>query len=167
MKLIVAITGSSGVNLGLKFIKLLPKTVDIFLIISTNAYKAYKLENNKKITINSKNITLYQDDNLGAPIASGSFKVDKMIIIPCSMNSLAKFANGFSDTLIGRVFSVMLKEKREIIVSPREMPFNTINLAQMHYLSTLGVVVAPPVLGYYSNQKTLKDMEKISHRQVV
>ena len=75
------------------------------------------------------------------------------------MNTLAKCAVGISDSLITRAFTVMLKEKREIILAPREMPLNTIALENMLKLSTLGVTIAPPVLGYYSNQQSLNEME--------
>ncbi|NCB13275.1 MAG: UbiX family flavin prenyltransferase, partial [Erysipelotrichia bacterium] len=101
----------------------------------------------------------FKDKNIGASLASGSFKVDKMIILPCSSNTLAKCSVGIADSLITRAFSVMLKEKREIIIAPRELPLNTIMLENMLKLSNLGVVIAPPILGYYSSQQTLEDME--------
>ena len=113
----------------------------------------------KEIFKNDENITLFKDKNIGASLASGSFKVDKMIILPCSSNTLAKFSVGIADSLITRAFSVMLKEKREIIIAPRELPLNTIMLENMLKLSNLGVVIAPPILGYYSSQQTLEDME--------
>jgi 4-hydroxy-3-polyprenylbenzoate decarboxylase len=113
----------------------------------------------KKLFENSPNITVLKDNDIGASIASGSFKVDKMIIIPCSMNTLAKCSVGIADSLITRAFTVMLKEKREIIIAPREMPFNQIALENMLKLSKLGVTIAPPILGYYSSQATLEDME--------
>jgi 4-hydroxy-3-polyprenylbenzoate decarboxylase len=75
------------------------------------------------------------------------------------MNTLAKCAVGISDSLITRAFTVMLKEKREIIIAPREMPLNSIVLKNMLTLSKLGVVIAPPILGFYSAQQTLEDME--------
>lgn len=76
------------------------------------------------------------------------------------MNTLAKCTIGISDTLITRVFGVMLKEKRKIVLAPREMPLNSIQLENMTKLSNLGVSIAPPVLGYYSEQQTLEEMEK-------
>ncbi len=158
MKLVVAITGASGVNLGLKFISLLPKSIEVFAIISNSAKIALSYEQNLSLP-NNENITFYDDDSIGACIASGSFKTDAMIIVPCSMNTLAKCTVGISDTLITRVFSVMLKENRKVILAPREMPFNTIQLENMAKLSMFGVIVAPPMLGYYSSQQTLEDME--------
>ena len=104
-------------------------------------------------------MTILKDSDIGACIASGSFKVDKMIILPCSQNTLAKCSVGIADSLITRAFTVMLKEKREIVVAPREMPLNEISLENMLKLSKLGVTIAPPILGYYSNQSSLEDME--------
>lgn len=163
MKITVAISGASGSNLGVNFIKLLPKDIKVFVVFSKSAKRALKLENN--ISVNQifeeyENITIFKDSDIGASIASGSFKVDKMIILPCSMNTLAKCAVGISDSLITRAFTVMLKEKKEIVIAPREMPLNTIALKNMLKLSKLGVTIAPPILGYYSKQQSLEDMEK-------
>ncbi len=163
MRITVAISGASGTNLGLNFIKYLPKEIEVFVVFSKSAKKALKLENN--ISINelfkdNENITVFKDSNIGASIASGSFKVDKMIILPCSMNTLAKCAVGISDSLITRAFTVMLKEKRDIVIAPREMPLSTIALKNMLTLSKLGVTIAPPILGYYSSQQSLEEMEK-------
>jgi 4-hydroxy-3-polyprenylbenzoate decarboxylase len=163
LRITVAISGASGTNLGLNFIKYLPKEIEVFVVFSKSAKKALKLENN--ISINelfkdNENITVFKDSNIGASIASGSFKVDKMIILPCSMNTLAKCAVGISDSLITRAFTVMLKEKRDIVIAPREMPLSTIALKNMLTLSKLDVTIAPPILGYYSSQQSLEDMEK-------
>lgn len=161
MKLIIAITGASGANLGLRFIQELPSHVHAYVVLSSSAKKALKYENKKdfKSIFNQDNITLYKDKDIAAPIASGSFKTHKMIIIPCSMNTLAKCATGISDSLITRAFTVMLKEKREIVIAPRELPFSSIALENMLKLSNLGVTIAPPILGYYSSQNNLIDME--------
>lgn len=162
MKITVAISGASGSNLGVKFVKLLPKEIEVFVVFSKSAKKALKLENNIKTSElfdGYENVTIFKDSNIGASIASGSFKVDKMIVLPCSMNTLAKCASGISDSLITRAFSVMLKEKREVVIAPREMPYSPIALKNMLTLSKLGIVIAPPVLGYYSSQQTLDDME--------
>ncbi len=162
MKLTVGVTGASGCNLAIRFVEMLPENIDVFLVLSKSAKLALKLENNisvKKLLRKKKNITVFEDKNIAASIASGSFRVDKMIILPCSQNTLAKCSVGIADSLITRAFTVMLKEKREIILCPREMPFNEISLENMLKLSKLGVIIAPPILGYYSKQKNLKDME--------
>lgn len=162
MKITVAISGASGVSLALNFIKQIPKDFEVFVVFSKSSKRALKLENNistKELFKDEKNITIFKDSDIGASIASGSFKVDKMIILPCSQNTLAKCAVGIADSLITRAFTVMLKEKREIVIAPREMPFNTISLKNMLILSKLGVTIAPPILGYYSSQQSLEDME--------
>jgi len=158
-RIVLAITGASGVQLAIKFIKLLPTNIKLFVVLSKNSKKTLKKESNIKFK-RYKNIIFYNDKDISAPIASGSFPVDKMIILPCSMNTLAKCTIGIADTLITRAFSVMLKEKRDIILAPREMPYNTIQLENMAKLSSFGVIIAPPMMGYYSEQQTLEDMEK-------
>ena len=158
MKLVVGITGASGVSLGLKFISLLPKEIEVFTVISSSAKVALEFEQNISMPNNS-NITFYEDSSIGACIASGSFKTDAMIILPCSMNTLAKCTVGICDTLITRAFTVMMKERKRIVLAPREMPYSTIALENMAKLSTLGVTIAPPVIGYYSKQQTLEEME--------
>jgi len=160
LKLIVAITGASGVNLSLKFLEKLPKDIHTYVVLSKSAKRALKLENNISLKASSyPNVTLYKENQIDASIASGSFGADAMIILPCSMNTLAKCAVGIADNLITRAFTVMLKEKRNIVLSPREMPYSTLALENMHKLSSMNVTIAPPVLGYYSQQQTLDEME--------
>lgn len=162
MKLVIAITGASGARLGVKFIQNLPKSVEAFVVVSKSAKKALKLEEGidlKTLFKDEEKIHFFKENEIEAPISSGSFKTDKMIIIPCSMNTLAKCSVGISDNLITRAFTVMIKEKREVVLAPREMPFSTIALENMHKLSQLGVIIAPPVLAYYSKQNSLELME--------
>lgn len=149
IKLIIGISGASGVGLAEKFIQILPSFVEKHIIISQNAKLVFQKEEQ-----------ILHNENIGEKTASGSFKADAMIILPCSMNSLAKISCGICDTLITRTAAVMLKERRKLILCPREMPYSTINLEQMHKLSSLGVIIAPPVLGYYSKPKSLDEMEK-------
>ena len=149
-KIVVATSGASGVNLGLKMLDLLPKDMEKHLVMSKNS---------KTVLDKEQNIFLYDNDNISASIASGSFGVDAMIIAPCSMNTLAKIACGISDNLITRCAAVMIKEQKKLILAPREIPFSAIALENMQKLSALGIIIAPPVLGYYSKQQTLDDME--------
>ena len=149
MRIIIAISGASGVNLGIDFIKKLPKEIEKYIIISDNA---------KIVMQKEKNHFYLKDSDISASVASGSFKTNAMAIIPCSMNTLAKISYGISDTLTTRAASVMLKEKRTLLLAPREMPYSAIALENMLKLSRLGVIIAPPVVGYYSNPKDLKQM---------
>jgi len=150
-KIVVATSGASGVNLGLKTLKLLPNTIEKHFIMSQNSKIVLSKEMNEVIT--------HSNENIAASIASGSFGVDAMIIVPCSMNTLAKIACGISDNLVTRTAAVMIKEQKKLIIAPREMPFSPIALENMLKLSRLGIIIAPPVMAYYSEQQTLDEME--------
>ncbi|MFK5975936.1 MAG: UbiX family flavin prenyltransferase [Sulfurovum sp.] len=152
MKLVVAITGASGVDLGKKFIKYLPNDIDVHLVVSDNALTVESFENKK--------VTLHNSQNIASSISSGSFGVDITVVIPCSMNTLAKIACGISDNLPTRVASVALKEQKKLLLAPRELPFSAIALENMHKLASLGVIIAPPVMGYYSKSNTIEEMER-------
>jgi len=150
MKVLIAISGASGASLGIKALRALPKNVEKHLIISDHAGIVLDKE---------ENITLHKDESIGASVASGSFGVDAMLVIPCSMNTLAKISVGIADNLTTRAASVMIKEQKKLLLAPREMPFSPIALENMHKLSTLGIIIAPPVMAYYSQQQTLEQME--------
>ncbi|WP_428737887.1 UbiX family flavin prenyltransferase [Sulfurimonas sp.] len=150
MKIVVATSGASGVNLGLKTLKLLPENIEKHFIMS---------ENSKTVLDKEQGITYHDDVDISASVASGSFGVDAMIIAPCSMNTLAKIACGISDNLVTRCAAVMIKEQKKLILAPREIPFSAIALENMHKLSSLGIIIAPPVMAYYSKQQTLEEME--------
>jgi len=149
-RLIIGVSGASGAHLAERFIKKLPKSIETFVILSDSAKIVLKKEQNQ---------TILDDKNIGAATASGSFKCDAMVIIPCSMNTLAKISSGIADNLLTRTASVMLKENRTLLLAPREMPYSTIVLENMLKLSRLGVIVAPPVSAYYADIKKLRDME--------
>ena len=102
---------------------------------------------------------IHDDSDLAAAPSSGSFGIDATIVAPCSINTLAKIHAGFADTLITRAAAVALKERKKLVLGVREMPFSTLALEHAAKLSALGAVIAPPVLGYYSAQNSLEDME--------
>ena len=102
---------------------------------------------------------IHDDSDLAAAPSSGSFGIDATIVAPCSINTLAKIHAGFADMLITRAAAVALKERKRLILGVREMPFSTLALEHAAKLSALGAVIAPPVLGYYSGQNSLEDME--------
>ncbi len=149
-KIVIASSGASGANLGIKILELMPKEIEKHFILTKSAEVVLDKE---------MGVTLHEYDNIAASISSGSFGVDAMIIAPCSMNTLAKIACGIADNLVTRCASVMIKEHKKLILAPREMPFSAIALENMHKLSILGVVIAPPVMAYYSQQQTLEEME--------
>ncbi len=151
MKLVLAVSGASGIGLAKKFIDYLPNNIDVHLVMS---------EHSKIVSYFEENITIHDNKTISASIASGSFGVDVTVVIPCSMNTLAKISCGIADNLVTRVASVAIKERKALLLAPREMPFSAIALENMHKLSSLGVIIAPPVMGYYSDSNSLEDMEK-------
>lgn len=169
MKILVCITGASYAKIGLELLKLIPSNHEIYAIISENAKRVLSAENGisadtlDKITQNlslNKGINFIKNSNISANVASGSFGIDSTIIAPCSINSLAKISIGISDSLILRAAAVALKERKKLILGVREMPFSVISLRQMHELSLLGAVVAPPILGGYSGEN-LDQIERL------
>lgn len=169
MKILVCITGASYAKIGLELLKLIPSNHEIYAIISENAKRVLSAENGisadtlDKITQNlslKKGINFIKNSNISANVASGSFGIDSTIIAPCSINSLAKISTGISDSLILRAAAVALKERKKLILGVREMPFSAISLKQMHELSLLGAVVAPPILGGYSGEN-LDQIERL------
>lgn len=149
MKILVCISGASGVNLGLKLYNLIPSEHERFLVLSENAKTVFEKEEN-----------IFLDNDIAAAPASGSFGIDITFVVPCSMNTLAKIALGITDNLITRSAQVAIKEKKKLIIAPREMPFSEIYLEHMLKLSRFqNVIIAPPVLAYYNNPKSIEDIE--------
>jgi len=159
-RLIIAITGASGVVYGKRLLEVLQKKkIETHLIISKTAEKIieHELEATKK-DIEKLASHVHSVDDLAAKIASGSFRTDGMIIIPCSMKTLAGIAHGYAENLILRVADVMLKEKRKLILVPRETPLNIIHLRNMLELAKQGVVIVPAMPAYYHRPKNVSDV---------
>lgn len=147
--LVLGISGASGVHLANRFLEHLPSEIDVFVIATKCADTVVKKEG----------VTLLKNENIGECTASGSFRVDAMAIIPCSMNTLAKITTGIADNLLTRSAAVTIKERRPLLLAPREMPYSPIALHNMYTLSQIGVIIAPPVLGYYADIENLTMME--------
>ncbi len=158
--MLVAVTGASGVYLAVRFLEILKeKEIKTELIVSKNAEKIITTETDYKISevrrLANEN---YDIDDLLAPPASGSYKIDSMIIIPCSMKSLSAIANGYANNLITRAADVMIKEKRNLILVVRETPFSAIHLENMVKLAKLGVIIFPPIPSYYIKPKNIDEL---------
>lgn len=150
-KVVIAVSGASGAELGLKAARLVPKDgYETHLICTDHAQTVLEKE---------QGFSIHADRDIAAPTASGSFGADVMLVAPCSMNTLAKIACGIADNLTTRSAAVMIKEQKKLILAPRELPFSPIALENMHKLACLGVVIAPPVMGYYAGTDTLEAME--------
>ncbi len=158
--MLIAITGASGVQIAIKLLEYLnKKKIMTELIISKIAKEIIHIETDIKISdiqnLADKN---YEVEDLTAPPASGSYKIDTMVIVPCSMKTLAAIANGYADNLITRAADVMIKENRKLILVVRESPLSAIHLENMLKLAKLGVVIAPPVPSYYIKPKSVDDL---------
>jgi len=160
--LIVAITGASGSIMGIRFLEQLKKIdVKTELIISNKAKIIIKAETDYSISDVSNLATKHYDVNdLTAAPASGSYKIDEMVVIPCSMKTLAAIATGYSDNLISRVADVMIKERRKLILVVRETPLNAIHLENMLKLTRLGVIIFPPIPSFYHKPQNIDDIIK-------
>ena len=158
MRLIVAITGASGVIYGKSLLEVLHnKNIETHLVISQTAERIIKheLDIAKKDVENLAN-HIYEAGDWNSPIVSGSFKTDGMVIVPCSMKTLAGIANGYSDNVILRAADVTLKERRKLILVPRETPLNVIHLQNMLDLAKQGVLIVPAMPAYYHKPKTIE-----------
>ncbi|MHA1349490.1 MAG: UbiX family flavin prenyltransferase [Promethearchaeota archaeon] len=159
---LVAITGASGVDLAVILLQQLKKNgLETELIITKVAEKIITIETDYKVNeIIELSDKYYDVDDLTAGPASGSYKNNIMIIIPCSMKTLAAIANGYADNLITRAADVIIKERRKLILVVRESPFSAIHLENMLKLSKLGVVIAPPIPSYYMKPKSIKEINE-------
>lgn len=169
-KYIVGITGASGSIYGVRLIEeLVKKDNEIYLVITDNGRKVleYEMEINfekwlQNINNNKGKLQLCLVDDMFSCIASGSFKTDGMVIVPCSMGTLSKISNGTSDNLLIRAADVMIKEKRKLILIPRETPLSSIHLKNMLFLSNLNVMIIPPMPAFYQRPKTIEDIVNIT-----
>ncbi|MFH1775663.1 MAG: UbiX family flavin prenyltransferase [Chloroflexota bacterium] len=161
MKLIVGISGASGSIYGIRLLEVLKdiKDVETHLVISHAAEKVIGGETTKSIE-EVKSLATYCHDiqDMEAPIASGSFKTAGMAIIPCSMKTLAGLALSFSSNLLLRAADVTIKEKRPLVIVPREMPFHSTHLEHMLKLSQMGVTIMVPAPPFYHQPKTIDDL---------
>lgn len=160
MRIVVGITGASGVILGYEMVKALRNIQDceIHLIVSEGAKITWKSE----CEIPLERLTdladyIYDEKDMSAYISSGSFKTDGMIILPCSMKTLSAIAHGYADNLIVRAADVCIKEGRKLILAPREMPLSNLHIKNMLEVSNMGCVLVPPMLTFYNNPKSIND----------
>lgn len=161
MKLVIAITGASGVIYGIRTLEVLKRLgVETHLILSGWGEKTIKIETDRDGDyVRSLATRVYDDSNMAAPVSSGSFKTDGMAVIPCSMKTLASIANGLDDTLVARAAGVCIKESRKVVLVPREAPLSRIHLENMGKLAGLpNVVIMPAMPGFYHRPKTMEEL---------
>src|SRR5665647_654394 len=151
-RIVVGITGATGAIYGIRLLEILKQypEVETLLVMSNWAEENIRIETDYQPTDVFKLAdVVYGANEMSAPIASGSFQTEGMIVIPCSMKTLSAIANGYADNLIVRAADVMMKEGRPLILSSRETPLNAIHLENMLKLSRLGVKIIPPMPGFY------------------
>ena len=169
---IVGITGASGVIYGIRLVdELLKAGMEIELVVSRPAVIVMGQEMGWPVAEDNMHnylldywtgsaLTLYDNNDIAAPIASGSYLVNGMLIVPCTMATAAAVAMGASRNLIERSADVMLKERRPLIVMPRETPLSSTHLRNLLALSDAGAHVIPAMPGFYTNPRTIDDMVK-------
>jgi 4-hydroxy-3-polyprenylbenzoate decarboxylase len=168
-KIIVSITGASGAIYGIRLLEILKKCdIETHLIISKSANLTISTET--AFAINDiKNLAdhVYNPNDIGAKISSGSFKVMGMIVAPCSMKTLSAIASGFENDLTARAACVIIKEQKKLALMVRETPLSAIHLENMLKLAKIGVAICPPVPAFYNHPKTLDDIVNHSITRVL
>lgn len=167
-RLIVAITGASGAVYGITLVQeLLARNYELHLIVSEPAKIVIEQELNwgkvsqwadvfyRKLP---GNMVYHENSDIAAPVASGSFITSGMIIVPCTMSTVAAVANGLSSNLIERAADVMIKEKRPLLLVPRETPLSVVHLTNMLKLAQMGVQIVPAMPGFYHQPQTVTEM---------
>ncbi|MDP2166742.1 MAG: UbiX family flavin prenyltransferase [Thermodesulfovibrionales bacterium] len=169
---VIAITGATGSAIGIRVIGELLKEAEVHLIVSSgsffiiqsetgmdwNAADANKVQAKIRRHFSTRRLFYWEGHNMAAPVSSGSFRTDGMLVVPCSMKTLSGIASGYANTLVERAADVTIKEGRMLLLSPREMPLSAIHLENMLKLARIGVKIAPPVAGFYHNPQSLDDM---------
>ncbi len=156
----VGITGASGVIYGVKILEVLSKLgVETHLVITQAGFKNLEIETNHDINgVKSLASHVYEEGDFMAPLASGSFKVDGMVIAPCSIKTLSAIANSYSHNLLVRAADVMLKERRRLVLLVRETPLHEGHLELMLKVTKMGGIIMPPVPAFYHHPKTIEDI---------
>ena len=159
MRLIIGISGASGVIMGYELLKALQAVPDCekHLVITEGASKNFACETNLAIDeITALADFHYDNKNMAASISSGSFRTDGMIVIPCSMKTVAGIAAGFAGNLLLRAADVCLKENRRVVIVPRETPLSRIHLRNMKEAADNGCTVIPPMLTFYNGSDSVE-----------
>jgi 4-hydroxy-3-polyprenylbenzoate decarboxylase len=159
-KIIIGISGGSGVLLGIRLLEFLKSTNYETHLVVTKPAESIILHETEYSVEDIKNLAIkaYDNSDFFAPFASGSFKTSGMVIIPCSMKTLAGIASGYSDNLLLRAADVCLKERRKLVLVTRETPLSYIHIKNMSKVTKAGAIVVPPVLSFYSKPKNVDDM---------
>ena len=161
MLLIVGITGASGAIYGIRLLEVLSvnNEVETHLIISEAGEKIIRYETDWELDrVKALADVCYDINDIGARLSSGSFKRDGMVIIPCSIKTLSALANSYVDNLIARAADITLKERKRLVILPRETPLHLGHLRNMVKLTEIGAVILPPVPAFYYKPQNIQDL---------
>lgn len=159
-RLIIGISGASGIVYGVRLLELLQKTsIETHLVMSKSA----ELTLAHEMDLSVRDVQALADEvhsvkNIGASIASGSYSTLGMIVAPCSIRSMSEIASGITSTLLTRAADVVLKERRRLVLMVRETPFHTGHLRTMTSLSEMGAIIAPPLPAFYNKPATIDEL---------
>ncbi|MBC8380969.1 MAG: 4-hydroxy-3-polyprenylbenzoate decarboxylase [Porticoccaceae bacterium] len=160
-RLVIGMSGSSGVIYGIRMLEVLAKNpeVETHLILSQAAKMNIGIETEWSVAdVEALADEVHNNKNIGASIASGSYKTAGMIVVPCSMKTLSGIANSYAENLIIRAADVMLKERRQLVIVPRESPLHTGHCELMLKASQIGAIICPPSPAFYTSPKTVDDI---------
>ena len=162
-RIVIGLSGASGAPLAVEMLRILKNMPDYEShVVMTNGFEKTLLMETELSVDKLCQLTdvVYDNSNIGAAIASGTFKTEGMVIIPCSMKTLSGVANGYSDNLLLRAADVAIKERRKLILVARESPLSPIHLRNMLILAELGAVIMPPVVTYYNQPREVAEMAR-------
>ncbi|BAJ26885.1 MULTISPECIES: UbiX family flavin prenyltransferase [Kitasatospora] len=161
MRLIVGMTGATGAVLGVRLLERLAANpeVETHLVLSRWARATVELETGRTVReLSALAEVVHGPDDQGAAISSGSFRTDGMVVVPCSMKTLAGIRAGWAEGLVGRAADVVLKERRPLVLVPRETPLSEIHLENMLALARMGVRIVPPMPAFYHRPSTVEEL---------
>ncbi len=160
MRIIVGISGATGSIYGIRLLEILKeKKIETHLIITSTTEKIILQETSYSIKeVKRLASTVYQNKDLDAPISSGSFKTDGMVVIPCSIKSLSGIAHSYNENLLTRAADVTLKERRKLVLVVRETPLHQGHIELMLHASRTGAILFPPMPAFYFQPKTIDDL---------
>jgi len=160
MRLVVAISGASGAIYGVRALEALKRSkVETHLVLTEAALQTIRLETKyKRHDVEALATEVHRIDDITSKIAGGSFRTDGMLVIPCSMKTLAGIASGYSDNLLLRAADVTLKERRRLVLVVRETPFSLIHIENMATVTRAGAVVLPAMPAFYHKPTTVQDL---------
>lgn len=158
-RLVVGVTGASGIIYAARLLEVINGKMEIHLVVSEHAHSVILAETDFTADrLRQKAAFVHEPDDLTAPVASGSFQTDGMVIVPCSINTLSAVANSSAGNLIVRAADIALKERRRLILVVRETPLHTGHIQLMERVSIAGGIILPPVPAFYHNPQTVMDV---------